>query len=375
MRLLDRYLLRELLIPLFFCLSGFLIFVIAFSLFAELNRYQENKLGVQDVLELYAARIPGDLALIMPIALLLALLYALTNHARHNELTAMRAAGVSLGRLCLPYFAVGLCLSGLVFYLNEKWVPQAAEREERIMTRHQARPVGALSEDVKEGLIFKNTRDGRDWHFDRYNLKTYSGLKPAVRWIAPGGARRVLVADRMERTNEVWTFYSNVRVYETAAKPGAVQEPVLVTNVLAMPEFTETPEQIRREVRYTSFFKNLASPPPDVPIADILDYLDLHPKLPEVEDRRLRTDLQGRLAAPWTCLVVVLVAIPFGAASGRRNLFVGVASSIVIVFTYFVMMKVGTGLGTAGILPPVVAAWLPNICFSAVGITMMQRVR
>ena len=44
----------------------------------------------------------------LPIALLLALLYALTNHARHNEITAMRAAGVSLWRLCVPYFVIGL---------------------------------------------------------------------------------------------------------------------------------------------------------------------------------------------------------------------------------------------------------------------------
>lgn len=375
MRLLDRYLLRELLIPLFFCLSGFLIFVIAFSLFAELNRYQENKLNVGDVLDLYAARIPGDLVLVMPVALLLALLYALTNHARHNELTAIRAAGVSLLRLCQPYLMVGLFLSAAVFYLSENWVPHSAEREERIMTRHQAKVAGSPSEDVKEGLIFDNARDHRLWHFDRYNLKSETGGKPKVQWIMADGTRRLLVADYVQRTNDVWIFFTNVHLYEIATNANARQEQILVTNVVVMPEFTETPEQIRREVRFTSYFRNLASQSPDIPIAAIADYLDLHPRLGGKEGRWLRTNLQSRLAAPWTCLVVVIVAIPFGAASGRRNLFVGVASSIVIVFAYFVMMKIGTGLGTAGFLPPVVAAWLPNICFSVMGLVMMQRVR
>src|SRR5258708_785447 len=107
MRLLDRYLLRELLTPLVYCLGGFLIFWNAFSLFSDLNKYQEAHLLLSDIIELYIVRIPANLVIILPITLLLALLYTLTNLARHHELTAIRAAGVSLARLCLPYFAVG----------------------------------------------------------------------------------------------------------------------------------------------------------------------------------------------------------------------------------------------------------------------------
>ena len=373
MRLLDRYLLRELLVPLFFCLGFLVVFVVAFSLFGELNRYQENKLGVGDVLELYVTRIPGELVLVMPIALLLALLYALTNHARHNELTAMRAAGVSLARLCLPYLTVALALGGAIFYLSENWVPQSAEREERIMHRHSVDGAATNSLDVINSLIFNNVRDGRSWHIDRYDRKTCVGINPSVAWRLPNGGQRQLVAGRVERTNDVWTFFNNVHVIE--APPGEQQRQILVTNVLAMPQFTESPEQIRREVQYSSYFKNLASQSPDIPIVAILDYLDLRTDLAPKERRRLLTDLHSRLAAPFTCLVVVLVSIPFGAASGRRNLFVGVASAIFLVLAYFVLMKVGTGLGTAGILPPWVAAWLPNISFSAVGLFMMLRVR
>ena len=65
--------------------------------------------------------------IILPAALLLALLYALTNHARHQELTAMRAAGQSLWRLCFPYLAVGVFFSVLLFLLNEQWLPDNSE--------------------------------------------------------------------------------------------------------------------------------------------------------------------------------------------------------------------------------------------------------
>ena len=72
-----------------------------------------------------------------------------------------------------------------------------------------------------------------------------------------------------------------------------------------------------------------------------------------------------------TCLVVVLVALPFGArANSRRNVMVGVASSIFIVFFYFILLRTGLALGTGGYLPAWLAAWLPNVIFATLGLVL-----
>src|SRR5438045_5488691 len=140
MRLLDRYLLRELLIPLCYCLGGFLVFWIAFDLFSDLGAFQQEKLKPLEIGEYYLALLPKLLQdIVAPAALLLALLYTLTNHARHHELTAMRAAGVSLWRLCLPYLGVGLAGTVCLFALNEFCVPRTSERAERIFNRRLER--------------------------------------------------------------------------------------------------------------------------------------------------------------------------------------------------------------------------------------------
>src|SRR5215204_1734486 len=107
MRLLDRYLLRELIVPFGYCLAGFLIFWISCDLLVQMSDYQKLRLKPQDLFDLYVVLTPGILVMSLPMAFLLALLYALTNHARRNELTAIRAAGVSLLRLSFPYLAVG----------------------------------------------------------------------------------------------------------------------------------------------------------------------------------------------------------------------------------------------------------------------------
>src|SRR5438270_802330 len=130
MRLLDRYLLRELLIPLIYCLGGFLIFWVFADLFANFGEFQRKKLLIQDLAEYYVVICPEFLVMVLPMALLLALLYSLTNHSRNHEITAIRAAGVSLWRLCLPYLAIGFLGSVLLFALNELWVPESADRAE-----------------------------------------------------------------------------------------------------------------------------------------------------------------------------------------------------------------------------------------------------
>ena len=113
----------------------------------------------------------------------------------------------------------------------------------------------------------------------------------------------------------------------------------------------------------------------EIPLTVIEDYFQSNPNLPPAEEAWLLTEFYGRLAAPWTCLAVVLIAIPFGATTGRRNLFFGVAGSIFICFTFFVLQSVGLALGFGGELPPWLAAWLPNIFFAATGLFLMARVR
>lgn len=373
MRLLDRYLFRELLTPLAFCLGGFWVFWISFDAFNNISEFQDDKLRLPDILEYYAAMTPDFLVTILPVSLLLALLYTLTNHARHNEITAMRAAGLSLWRVCVPYFTVGLAASVILFVLNEWCVPRGAEWADRIKTRYVQKPEEVGRQTEYRNFGFNNARAHRAWFIAEYHVKTAEMLKPQVDWTSPDGSSHRLYADRAIRTNHVWVF-SNVAEY-AQADTSAPLLPSLQTNVLAMPEFDETPAEIRSEIKISAYENLHHTRKADIPLADIWGYLRLHPFLPKADSGWLYTKLHGRLAAPWTCLVVVLIAIPFGAASGRRNLFVGVAGSIFICFAYFVVQQVGLALGSGGHMPAWLAAWLPNLIFAVTGLVLTARVR
>jgi lipopolysaccharide export system permease protein len=375
MRLLDRYLFRELLTPLAYCLGGFLIFWISFDLFTNLEKFQDRKLHLLDVIALETAKTPDSMVTILPVALLLGLLYALTHHSRYNEITAMRAAGVSLWRICVPYFVVGLAASAALFALNEWCVPRGLNWEYHILSRYVQKPDDPDVKNDFRNFGFTNARAHRTWFVGEYDKKNAEMLRLQVDWTLPDGSSRRLYADRVIRTNGVWTFF-NAREFSLAGASAPLL-PSWQTNVLAMPEFDETPDEIESEIKINSYQNFRTSRKADIPLADIFAYLRLHPNLSRADARWLFTKFYGRLAAPWTCLVVVLIAIPFGAASGRRNLFFGVAGSIFICFSFFVIQSISLAVGSApnGHLPAWLAAWLPNLIFGAMGLILTARVR
>jgi lipopolysaccharide export system permease protein len=392
MRLHDRYLFRELLTPLAYCLGGFLIFWISYFFFTELDNMQEHQLKLLECGEYALAMLPGFFVMVLPIALLLALLYALTHHARYHELTALRAAGVSLWRLCAPYFAVGVAATGIYFALNELAVPFATNWSQEILNRHMPTNTDEATDNdpgkkIKAGGKKKTaiaakthfTKIGfrihpnRIWQVGEYDTTTKTMLNPNVTWTLPDGSWRSLQAQQAVRTNGVWTFYNAKMFAQTGAQGNLL--PVFSTNVIAMPEFDETPRQILSDLKMSDTQTLRGSRSADIPLKDLREYLRLHPDLPREDAPAYLTKYYGRLAAPWTCLVVVLIAIPFGAPSGRRNLFFGVAGSIFICFTFFILQSVGMTLGMSGRMLPWLAAWLPNLFFAATGILLTARVR
>ena len=374
MRLLDRYLLRELIVPLLYCLMGFFIFWVMLDLVNELGSLQEAKLTGPEIVKYYLVKSPTQMVVVLPIALLLGLLYALSNHARHHEITAIRAAGVSLWRLSLPYFCTGLGATVALFVLNEFFVPESENRAAQIKQRHGQPDKSGAERGRVRNLGFTNARDQREWLIGLYNVETAEMVNPQVIWTLPDGSKRWLKGERAQYTNGGWTFFGALE-YRDDPRSNTAPVPSLQTNVLARAQFSETPDEIRSEIKIANRMFLSSSREADLPLSDIFDYLRFHPNPKRSDQWWLYTKLHGRLAAPWTCVVVVLIALPFGAASGRRNVFVGVASSIFIAFTFLMLTRVSLALGASGYLPAWLAGWMPNLVFGSAGLWLTARVR
>lgn len=377
MRLLDRYQLREFLSAFGYCLVGILVFWLSFELLGGMNELRRRELGAADVAMYLGHRLPLYLLLQVPVSLLLSLLYVLTQHARHNELVAMRAAGLGVWRISLPYLAVGVALSLGMLALNEYVVPDAAARADGVLEAASARSVpGAVSEGNgawRENLNFRDPVSGRIWSVRRFNLETAEVVGAHIQWPTEDGGRSELVAERGMYGEEGWVFEGVTR-FEFPA--GGGESTQAHTNRLAMSQFPETPAHLRSEVKIGRLLGSLKrSRQVQLSLREILTYRELHRELSPDLEARLRTWFHDRLASPWMCLVVVLIGIPAGAGSGRRNVFVGVASALFLAFAYFVLKEFSLALGTGRFLPAWLAAWLPNLVFGGGGALVLGRLR
>ena len=234
MRLLDRYLLRELMVPLLFCLGKFFIFFVSADLMNELPMLQGKGLNGWDIAEYYFYKTPELLPIVLPMGLLLAMLYALAQHNKHHELVAIRAAGVSLWRLAAPYLAVGVAASALLFVTSELIGPRMQEAAEDVLNRYQTRLEQQTELQWRRDVNFNNDVAGHEWKIGAYGLLSHEMLRVNVTWTGVDHIRRVVFANRGAYVNGVWHF--------TDAELWAYQPPNLDfpersrTNLLVFPE-------------------------------------------------------------------------------------------------------------------------------------------
>jgi len=122
-RRLDRYLLREQIASLLLGLLFFVAIFIVVDIFEKLDSFLDNKVPLPVVVHFYIVSIPSIVTIVLPMSMLLSCLLALGQIGRHNELTAMQAAGIGLTRIVLPLYVFAFVVCVGVFLTNETLMP------------------------------------------------------------------------------------------------------------------------------------------------------------------------------------------------------------------------------------------------------------
>src|ERR1019366_1406747 len=186
-------------------------------------------------------------------------------HTRHNELTAMRAAGVSLWRLSLPYLGVGVFCGVAIFALNEFWVPQAANKSKDILER---RKNPGQERNLTGRLDFHNEGDRRHWNMAHFNRATSEMTQPTVTWEPPDGSSHSVFAQSAIYTNGQWRFFKLER-WDRAAGEAYAQQ---TSNSFLDIPFSETPASIRTEIKVRALTPLEAAKGPQLSIRELLTY-------------------------------------------------------------------------------------------------------
>lgn len=295
------------------------------------------------MVELLVLMTPQFVYFVIPIAALLSALVTFGLLARTNELTVMKACGISLYRIAAPVVALSLAWSAVLFGLEQQVLAAANRRAEVLDNTIRGRPTTMFDPLNRRWLI---GTDGAIYHYSYFDAErqTLNGLS-MYRLPADGSWR---LASQTYAPRAVFNGT------EWLAESGWMQD------------LLESPPTWAPFGR-----RSLPIEPPDYfhteqPAAEMMTVAELRAIIEELESSGFnavpaRVELQRKLAFPFVPLVMTLLAVPFGVTTGRRGAIYGIGVGIVIALAYWVIFSIFVALGRAGILPGPLAAWTPNI--------------
>jgi lipopolysaccharide export system permease protein len=365
-KLIDRYILSEYLRTFLYCLLGFCMLFVVWDLFDHMSKFLEARTHLRRVALYYLLVLVPTLQYLMPASLLMATLYTLWQFTRHNEITAMRASGVSLFRIMAPFLGVGFAMSVVTMGVQEGIAPPAFAWADNFAAHdfQETRP------RVYHDFPYVNQAAHRQWRIDRFDLAEPHRLAGVMvtQERVDGTRARKFFAEKAEWLDGQWWFYGlQVQHYDAGDNPvGGLQPPAPdARSVTEMRLLNETPSDFINTARNWETLSSLG----------MLRYLRTHPGLSESTRAQRQYDLHSRLAMPWACLVVILFGLPAGARSGRHSALTGVFLAVGFFFAFYAVNQLGMFLGRRQFIEPWVGAWLPNVAFLAAGIYMMHRMR
>lgn len=362
MKLIDKYLLRTFLVPLAYCLAGFMLIYVVYDLFDNLPDFIDAKTPLRQVAQFYVFLMPSVLTIIAPVSLMLAVLYSLSHLTRNNELTAMRASGISLLRMILPLVAVGFLFSLGVAAVHETIGPWSAYWCRQFVK--QERHKGDFDVHIANNLAYKNEPSRRIWWVQSFDTRTFRMENVTVIQQRPDGSDQTRVQAREGRWLDGRWWFTEL-TYQSYDGQGNPVGPPRFETQREMTEFSESPTAFLNEIKDPEYLSSL----------ELVHFLRTHRHLSKSTIARIRVDLHNRLAMPWMCLIVTLIGIPFGAQTGRKGAFLGVLLAVTLFFGFYVLVNVGLALGKKQVIDAWLAGWMPNLFFLAIGSVMVYRMR
>src|SRR5215471_4157491 len=358
--LLDDYVLRDFFLHLGMILATFLILVLVFTLFELLGDILRNRVPALVVVEYLVNVTPYLLYSVAPLVMLLAVLVTFGLMQRSNEITAIKATGISIYRIVTPVIVAAAVLAVGLFFADQFYLPRTNKRQEALHNQIKGKPAQTyLRPDRK--WIFGQNNDIYYYQFfdpdhDQFGNITVFQLDKA----------NFTVTRRIHADRAHWADNLNRWVYEQG------WERLLNVSAIAnyrpfdvstFPALQETPGYFKKEVKQYNE----------------MNYTELRRYIRDLQESgfdvvRLRMQLHEKLSYPLITLIVAILAVPFSLSTGKRGAITGVAVGIGVSVFYIVVTRFFEAMGNQSLLPAAMAAWAPDLIFVLVGGYLILKV-
>ncbi|PON19678.1 LPS export ABC transporter permease LptG [Candidatus Entotheonella serta] len=364
MSLLSRYVCRVFVQYFGLGLSGCAGLFFLIELFDRIDNFIDYRTYWVDVVYYLLLRLPDILYLMAPVACILASVLTFSTLNKHSEIVAMRAAGVAPLRLATPLFVLGVIACGALLALQEYVLPYTSRAEREVWrTRIQGKADAGLGRYKTTGIWYR--RANRIWQVGRSEVLENRLVWVTIYKMTPeGNIRQRIDAQEAYWDGAGWHLrQGTVRAFSVSAA------------------FATAPQHFAERLFYfperPTEISALPKGPEEMGLRESLAYAKQSQRQGlHQSGRRYLVAFHGKLAFAVVCIIMVGFGAPLALTSNRSG---GTARAIALTlvcgFSYWILHSLAMALGQSGYLPPILAAWMGNVCFGTGSLYLTVQAR
>jgi lipopolysaccharide export system permease protein len=353
MRILDKYILKQMLQPFFFGVAAFSTIFVASSFLFRVTQYiTQYGASYSSLFRLFLCLMPEVINYTFPMSMLLASLLTMGQLSGNSEITAMRSGGLSFRRIAMPILAAGFVVSLFSVVWAEKVVPPAKAEYERIIQQEIKNNSKPRSQDH---VLIKNISHGqltRLTYARTFDEKAGVMKDITVEDWDKGRVVRIQRTPSAKWQNGTWIMEKGT-VTEITNEEGLTRTMTFDKQVLPI---TETPKTITLDQK----------DPDEMTIGELKMYIGILERQYQPTSKYVM-EIYRRFTVPLASFFFALIGVPLGVQSQRTGASMGLGFSVIIIFIYYSVMTFMTGLGQGGVIPPLIASTTPNVLCGCIG--------
>jgi LPS export ABC transporter permease LptG/LPS export ABC transporter permease LptF len=383
--ILDEYIMRAFASNFALVLVTFWILFTIFTFFELIGDIIRNRTPLVTVGDYLLNLIPYILYNVTPLCVLVAVLITFGALSRSSELTAMKAAGISLYRIVIPVVVLAAVVACSLFAFDEFYLPAANRRQEALRNVIKGKPAQTFLrpdrswisgqspvDEVRTAVVTnmpganpgpaRSTQPVRIFYYQFFDPDRNVFANLTVFEFDPTTftlERRIFAASaRWDGRVDRWIF-ENGWVRTFAGETIASYEPFVLTT---FPQIKEQPQYFKKEDRQSQ----------EMSFGELSNYIaDLRQS--GFDTKRLSVQLDRKLAYPAIAFVMAILGMPFAFSTGKRGGVAGFAVAIGIAVLYMGTASLFEAMGNVSALPPSLAAWAPDLLFAIAGSYLLLR--
>lgn len=355
--ILDRYIIKEFLRYFSYSALSFTIIFIIVQAFHLIDDLIKNNIPLQTLFTYLKFYTPNVFYLVIPLSSMTAVLVSLSIFSRNNEITAIKANGISLYRIALTIILVGILVSSAEFLIQEYILPYTNKIANNLLREIKGLPQISYASNINN-WVFGEKNNIYNFAFTEQEKNIFYNFQIIELEESTWDIKRRIYSQYASSDNNLW-YLHNADIY--ALLNGSCKYHKKDVLRILLPENSD-------------YFQTELKLPEQMSIFELYEYMmSLAKKGYDIT--HLSVDFYHKPSFALASLVMILIGLPFSFSMGKKGALYGIGISILFGIFYWAFIAFCKSLGYIGILPPIIAAWAPNIILSIIAIALFVNIK